>query len=139
MGSSVTLGEIAWATWNVVGGVASIIGLCVSLLVARHLKAFRREVLLRGALEDLEGKLGAVSKNLCNSRDHSREAGAEISALRAHVVEIEDKCKPATPAIEAARLIALIDTKPSLTEIINALAGLRAAVGHYRRDQRWTL
>ena len=134
-----TAGDVAWGVWNAISGAASIVGLGVSLFVARQLKAFRKEVLLRSALVDLEAKLRVVTKNLRLARDQKRDAGADVAVLRAHVVEIRDKCTPEKPAAQAAQLLSLIDAKPPLTEIVDALAGFSAAVGHYRRDKRWTI
>jgi hypothetical protein len=135
----VTRAEIIWGIWNVTSGVASIIGLFVSLFVARQLKAFRKEVLLRSALVDVEAKLRTVAKNLRSARDRSGDAGSDLSVLRAHVVEIREKCAPDKLASEANKLAQLIDSKAPLMEVIDGLAGFSAAVGHYRRDKRWTI
>jgi hypothetical protein len=133
--------DVAWKVFDVLAGSASIVGLLVSLYVALRLNTFRTEVRLRIALDDLHGQLGGTEKNLKLARSDSRHTGPELSRLKAHLTEIEAKFSEGAVRTRARALTALIDKAgdSAIDEIISSLAGLRAAMAHFRRDQRWTL
>jgi hypothetical protein len=127
------------AFWEHLGHAAdltSVLGLILSGYVALKLNAFRKEVLLRGALEDLDKKLGGVMRNLA-ARNNLR---GDLAELEAHVIEIRTKIKTGAVYDRAALISELLKLKPQRTDdIITELSGLRTALGHLRRDRRLNL